>query len=69
MGCPPLHGATFAVVQHDRAVRLADELDPVLACATLGDLLRIAGTLTEAGCPEDLTTRADQLDETAVGWE
>jgi len=29
----------------------------------------VAGTLTEAGCPEDLTARADEPEATPFDWE
>jgi hypothetical protein len=67
-GATPFHGTSLAVVELDRAVRLADELDRVRACQTLGDLRAMVGTLTEAGCPEDLAARADEPDDTPFDW-
>jgi len=68
-GWTPFHGTSLAVVVHDRAIRLADELDRVRACTTLGDLRRVAASLTEAGCPEDLTARTADPDGMPFGWE
>jgi len=68
-GWTPFHGASLAVVDHDRAIRLADELDRVRACTSLGDLRRVAASLTVAGCPENLTARATEPDGTPFGWE
>ncbi len=68
-GATPFHGSSLAVVEHDRAVRLADELDRVRACTTLGGLRRAAASLTVAGCPENLTARATDPEATPFGWE
>ena len=68
-GWTPFHGTSLAVVEHDRAIRLADELDRVRSCTTLGDLRAVAASLTEAGCPENLTARTDEPDWTPFKWE
>lgn len=68
-GATPFHGTSLAVVDHDRAIRLADELDRVRACTTLGDLRRVAASLTVAGCPEDLTARTTDPDATPFDWQ
>lgn len=68
-GATPFHGSSLAVVDHDRAIRLADELDRVRACTTLGDLRRVAAALTLAGCPENMTARATDPDATPFDWQ
>ena len=68
-GTTPFHGASLVVVEHDKAIRLADELDRVRSGTTLGGLRAVAASLTEAGCPEKLAARADEPDGSPFGWE
>lgn len=58
-GYTTLHGHSTVVVEEARARRLADELDRVRACTTLGELRTVAEAgLPEAGCPVDLAALA-----------
>lgn len=64
-----LHGHSLVVVEEGRALRLADELDRVRGCTTLGELraAAVAG-LPEAGCPADLDALADAPDNEPFDW-
>ena len=64
-----LHGSSLVVVEEVRAVRLADELDRVRACTTLGGLRAVAKVgLPEAGCPVDLDSKAAAPDDEPFDW-
>lgn len=68
-GYTELHGHSTVVVEEGRALRLADELDRVRACATLGELRALAaGGLPEAGCPVDLDAKAGAPDGEPFDW-
>ncbi len=68
-GYTTLHGHSTVVVQEGRALRLADELDRVRGCATLGELRAAARAgMQEAGCPVDLDALADAPDDQPFDW-
>lgn len=64
----------FAVLPSDKAQRLADELDRVKACTTVGEALRVVPFLKEATVPFDFDPERDDPedipgDDEPYNWE